>query len=106
MRTRRKISSCKKMLIIRELLENQVSISDLAEKHSVTIQDIYRWKKQLFESTEIFDRKIRSKETQFEKRSKNLEEKVKQKDSVISELVEENIELRKKYNLPDDKAGG
>ena len=94
------------MLIIRELLENNVNISELAEKHSVSIQDIYRWKKQLFETTEIFDRKTRSKETPLEKRTKDLEEKVKQKDSVISELVEENIELRKKYNLPDGKAGG
>lgn len=98
MRKRRKINSSKKMLIIRELLENQVSISELAEKHSVTIQDIYRWKKQLFESTEIFDRKTRSKESPLEKKSKELEVKVQQKDSVISELVEENIELRKKYN--------
>jgi len=86
------------MLIIRELLENQISISELAEKHSVTIQDIYRWKKQLFESTEIFDRKTRSKESPLEKKSKELKEKIQQKDSVISELVEENIELRKKYN--------
>ena len=98
MRKRRKISSSKKMLIIRELLENQISISELAEKHSVTIQDIYRWKKQLFESTEIFDRKTRSKESPLEKKSKELKEKIQQKDSVISELVEENIELRKKYN--------
>ena len=98
MSVRRKISSSKKMLIIRELLENQVSISELAEKHSVTIQDIYRWKKQLFESTEIFDRKTRSKELPLEKKSKELNEKLRQKDSVISELVEENIELRKKYN--------
>jgi transposase-like protein len=86
------------MLIIRELLENQESISELAEKYSISIQDIYRWKKQLFESTEIFDRKTRSKESPLEKKSKALEEKVQQKDSVISELVEENIELRKKYN--------
>jgi transposase-like protein len=85
------------MLIIRELLENQVSISELAEKHSVSIQDIYRWKKQLFESTEIFDRKTRGKESPIEKKSKELENKIKQKDSVISELVEENIELKKKY---------
>ncbi len=98
MRKRRKNSSTQKMLIIRELLENQESISDLAEKYSVTIQDIYRWKKQLFESTEVFDRKTRSKESPLEKKSKELEVKVQQKDSVISELVEENIELRKKYN--------
>ncbi len=98
MRKRRKISSSQKMLIIRELLENQESISELAEKYSISIQDIYRWKKQLFESTEIFDRKTRSKESPLEKKSKALEEKVQQKDSVISELVEENIELRKKYN--------
>jgi transposase-like protein len=86
------------MLIIRELLENQISISDLADKHSVAIQDIYRWKKQLFESTEIFDRKAMGKESASEKKSKELIEKIKQKDSVISELVEENIELKKKYN--------
>ena len=98
MRKRRKISSSRKMLIIRELLENQVSISELAEKHSVSIQDIYRFKKQLFESTEIFDRKTRSKESPLEKKSKELNDKIQQKDSVISELVEENIELRKKYN--------
>lgn len=98
MRKRRKISSSQKMLIIRELLENQESISELAEKYSISIQDIYRWKKQLFESTEIFDRKTRSKESPLEKKSKALEEKVQQKDTVISELVEENIELRKKYN--------
>ncbi len=98
MRKRRKISSSQKMLIIRELLENQESISELAEKYSISIQDIYRWKKQLFESTEIFDRKTRSKESPLEKKSKELEVKVQQKDSVISELVEENIELRKKYN--------
>lgn len=98
MRKRRKISSSKKMLIIRELLENQVSISELAEKHSVTIQDIYRWKKQLFESTEIFDRKSSGKKSPIEKKATNLEEKIKQKDSVISELVEENNELRKKYS--------
>jgi len=97
-RKRRKISSSQKMLIIRELLENQESISELAEKYSISIQDIYRWKKQLFESTEIFDRKTRSKESPLEKKSKALEEKVQQKDTVISELVEENIELRKKYN--------
>jgi len=97
-RKKRKISSSLKMSIIRELLENQVSISELAEKHSVTIQDIYRWKKHLFESTEIFDRKTRSKDSPLEKKSKELKEKIQQKDSVISELVEENIELRKKYN--------
>ncbi len=77
MRKRRIISSSKKMLVIRELLENQVSISDLAEKHSVTIEDIYRWKKQLFESTEIFDRKTNSKELPSEKKSKQLEDKIK-----------------------------
>jgi transposase-like protein len=86
------------MLIIRELLENQFSISDLSEKHSVTIQDIYRWKKQLFESTDVFDRKSRGKKSPIEKKAIVLEDKIKQKDSVISELVEENIELRKKYN--------
>ena len=85
------------MEIIRELLENQQNISKIAEKYNVGVQDIYRWKKQLFESAEIFERKKRG-ESESERKINDLEEKLKSKDSVISELVVDNIALKKKLN--------
>ena len=45
-----------KVMILRELLENNVPISQLAEKYNVHVNDIYNWKKKLFESAaEIFN---------------------------------------------------
>ena len=38
-----------KALILRELLDNQVPLSELAEKYQVHVKLIHRWKKQLFE---------------------------------------------------------
>jgi transposase len=95
MKQRNHLSSSKKMEIVRELLENKTSISEISEKYQVGVQDIYRWKKQLFESTEIFDRKKRGGD-ETERKINNLEEKLRAKDSVISELVVDNISLKKK----------
>lgn len=94
MKQKQHLSSSKKMEIVRELLENQQSISEIAEKYKVGVQDISRWKKQLFESTEIFERKRRV-ESESERKINDLEEKLKSKDSVISELVVDNIALKK-----------
>jgi transposase-like protein len=85
------------MSIIRELLEGKENISTIAERYSVNIPDIYRWKKQLFESVEVFDRKKKQSDKEG-KRIEELETKLKYKDSVISEIVADNIELKKKWN--------
>jgi transposase len=97
MKQRTKLTSSKKMEIIRELLENSENISTISEKYQVGIHDIYRWKKQLFENVEVFDRKKRTG-TKEDQKVKELEEKLKSKDSVISELVVDNITLKKKLN--------
>ena len=46
---RRKISAEQKVKILRELLDNDVSITDLAEKYGIHPNVISRWKKELFE---------------------------------------------------------
>lgn len=47
-----------KVLILKELLENNVPISQLAEKYQVHVNDIYNWKKKLFEGAkDIFQSK-------------------------------------------------
>ena len=47
---RRKIRAEEKVIILRELLENNRSISELSEQYEVNPNLIYRLKKQLFES--------------------------------------------------------
>ena len=53
-RERKIYSPEQKVIIIRELLENNVPICQLAEKYQVHPNDIYNWKKKLFEGGKRF----------------------------------------------------
>jgi len=98
--TRRKhITPEQKMLILREFLENQTPISKLAEKYEIHPNDIYNWKKKLFESAEeVFSNKGKNNDNFKNDKQKQLERKLIQKDTVIAELVNENISLKKNLN--------
>jgi transposase-like protein len=98
MKQRKHYTAEQKVKILRELLENNVPISQLAEKYEVRPNDIYNWKKKLFESaTDIFTPKVSSqKQTSVEQRKiENLQSKLKDRDEAISYLLGENIEIKK-----------
>lgn len=92
----------KKVEILRELLENKVSISDLSEKYNIHPNVIGKWKKSLFENAvETFKQKSPRKSNKENKKIKDLEETIQIRDSLIAELVTENIKLKKNLNGKD-----
>lgn len=96
MKQRKHLSAEKKVIILRELLDNKVPASQLSEQYEVNVNDILRWKKQLFEgATILLERKKLRKSSEAEIRNKLLEEKLRQKDGVISTITQENLELKK-----------
>ncbi len=98
MKERKHYTAEQKIIILRELLENNIPISQLAEKYSVRPNDIYNWKKKLFEGAkEIFTVKNPSsnQSTVEQKKISKLEEKLKKRDEAISFLLRENIEIKK-----------
>jgi len=99
MSNRKHLTPEQKMVILRELLENQTPISQLAEKYEIHPNDIYIWKKKLFESAKnIFSLKVKSNTAVAEEKQKKLEEKLNQRERIIAELVHENIILKKNLN--------
>lgn len=93
---KRKISAEQKVIILRELLENDRSISELAEQYEVNPNLIYRWKKQLFEeAVEIFKHKSNINETKKDREIKKLKEQLTKKETAISYLLNDNIALKK-----------
>jgi transposase len=99
MKEKRHYSAEFKVKVIREHLENQVSIGKLSDQYKLNPNVLYKWKKELFEGAlKIYSREVQSTANQHDKKYKYLEEKLQQKDSLISELVSDNIELKKKYN--------
>ena len=96
MKQRRHLSGDQKSIILRELLDNKVPVSQLAEQYKVHPNDILRWKKQLFENAgQLLNRKTQKKDSRLEKENKYLKEKLQKKDEVISIIAQENLELKK-----------
>jgi len=96
---RKRYTAEEKAKILRELLEEGKSVSEVADKYELHPNCIFKWRKQLLEEgKETFKIKradISSKAK--ERKIAALEDKIKHKDEVIAELAQELLELKKKY---------
>ena len=92
MNSKKRYGPIQKVEMLREHLDNHVAISDLSDRFKVSLAMIYYWKKQLFEGAVTLFKN--SKKDQF--KFKELQDKLKEKDSIISELASDNIRLKKK----------
>lgn len=96
MKEKKRYTAEQKVIILRELLENNTPISQVAEKYHVHINDIYNWKKKLFENAaSVFESKTGSGNSVQEKKIELLEAKLRKNADAINWLLSENIELKK-----------
>jgi len=98
MKERKHYKPDQKVLIIRELLENSVPVSQLSEKYGVHPNDIYNWKKKLFESAaDIFTTKPVKGilNSTSEKKIAQLEDKLRKREEAIAYLINETIQIKK-----------
>jgi len=95
---RKRYTAEEKAKILREVLEDGRTVSEVAEKYELHPNCIFKWRKQLLEEgkqTFQVKRPDISKKA-AERKIVALEEKLKQKDEVIAELAEELLALKKK----------
>ena len=93
MENRRRFSADEKLRIVLEGMANEKGVAEVCRRHGISSTQFYTWRKKLMKGArEIFDRK-RSKKA--EEKFERLEEELKRKDSVIAEITEENLELKK-----------
>jgi transposase len=95
---RKRYTAEEKIKILREVLEDGKPISQVAEHYELHPNNIFNWRKQLFEcGLKTFKIKRTDISTKAEERKITaLEDKIKQKDQVIAELAEELLGLKKK----------
>jgi len=94
---KRKFTAEFKVKIVREHLENQVPVAKLCEQYEIQPNLFYLWKKEFFEGAVKSFGKKKNNKTDNDK-IKRLEEKLRDKDGLISEIVEDNLRLKKKLN--------
>jgi transposase-like protein len=94
---RRQYSGAEKVKILRLHLLEGKPISDVCEQHGINPSLFYQWQKHFFENGErAFEPQTGNRtETRLEKELAAVNERLKRKHEVLSELMEEHIRLKK-----------
>ena len=96
MKRRKNYTGDEKVRILRRHLIDHVPVSDLCDEFGLQPTVFYRWQKEFFEhGAAAFERQTNGKERKYQNRIEALEAKIRRKDEVLSELMEEHVALKK-----------
>lgn len=86
-----------KVAILRRHLIEKESVSDICDRYQLQPTVFHRWMKEFFENgAAVFEsNKPNKKEDRQQQRIQKLEEKLKKKDEVLAELMEEYVIVKK-----------
>ncbi len=99
---RRYFAPEEKVAILREHLVEKHSVSDVCRKHDISPNLFYIWQREFFEKgyrafqPEKKDRRL----AKLEAENARLREKIAKKHEVLSELMEEHVQLKKEIGEP------
>lgn len=100
---KKRYSPEEKAKILREHFKDQIPLGTLSEKYGIHPNLLYKWEKEFFEhAPEIF--RARGKDDHDKKlaqENEQLKAKLKDRNDVIGEIIEDNIRLKKKLNGVD-----
>jgi transposase-like protein len=98
-RQRRHYSPEQKVALLRQHLLDKVPVSDICEKNGIAVNLFYLWQKTFFENgTAAFtatDKRRKTDAGAKDRQIAQLEDKLRRKHEVLSELMEEHVGLKK-----------
>ena len=95
-KARRNFTGQEKVGILRRHLLDKVPVSDLCEELGLQPTQFYQGQKQFFENgASAFERNGSAKRDEAQERIVALEAKLRRKDEVLGELMEEHVALKK-----------
>lgn len=99
---RRRFTGKEKVAILRRHLIEKIPVSDLCDVNRLQPTTFYRWLKEFFENgAAAFEAKPNKRQVQEEqRRMEALEDKLRRKNEVLSELMEEHVALKKSLGEP------
>ena len=95
-RTRRKFAPQEKVAILKQHLVEGQPVSDVCDAHGLNPNVFYRWQKEFFENgAAAFERTDKRTVQAEQRRYAELQAKLKRKDAVIAEIMEDLIAEKK-----------
>jgi transposase len=101
MRKKRKnYTAQEKVSILKRYLIDRVAVSDLCDEYNLQPTVFYRWQKEFFENgAAAFEKDNSTQKKAEQKRIEQLEAKLQVKNEVLSELMEEHVQLKKERGV-------
>ena len=103
-RPRRHYTPQEKVAILKAHLLEKVPVSDLCDKHGIAVNLFYRWQKDFFENGHHAfahpGRPRKAAEDAKDRKIAALQDKLRRKHEVLSELMEEHVQLKKGLGEP------
>src|SRR5437764_8172952 len=103
-RTRRHFSPEQKVALLRLHLLEHKPVSDLCQEHDLPVSLFYLWQKQFFENgTSAFAQSGKRRKTDQDAKDRRiaaLQDKLRVKNDVLAELLEEHVLLKKELGEP------
>ena len=98
-RQRRHFTAEQKVALLRLHLLEKKPISDICQEHNLAVNLFYLWQKQFFENgTAAFQntgKRHQAEQNAHERKITALEDKLRAKNEVLAELMEEYVQLKK-----------
>ena len=101
MSQKRRFTPAQKVEILREYLDNDVPVSEICEKYEISPPQLSNWKKQLFEGALNTFQTRQKGQAKSDRKIQSLEKKLVERNSLISEVLAENIRLKKSLRGED-----
>lgn len=105
-KSRRRFTPDQKAAIVRRHLVDKVPISDLCDEYKIQPSMLYTWQKAVVDNAaRAFDsaadpKGASSREAELARRIEQLEAKLAKKDTIIAEISEEYVTLKKELGEP------
>lgn len=97
-KSRKNYTPEEKVSILKKHLVEKEPVSDLCDKYNLQPTVFYRWQKQFFENgATALQRQSKRTTNRIEQKVSALEQKLTQKNEVLSELMEEHMALKKSF---------
>ena len=101
---RRHFNSREKVALLRLHLLEKKPVSDLCEEHTLSVNLFYLWQKQFFENGAAAfantGKRRRADQEAADRKVAALQDKLQRKHEVLSELMEEHVQLKKELGEP------
>ena len=98
-RQRRHFGPEQKVALLRQHLVDKVPVSDVCEKNDIPVSLFYSWQKVFFENGHAAfthgDKRRKGDATAKDRKIADLEARLQRKHEVLSELMEERVQLKK-----------